>query len=70
MSQPAKHVSSSFDIAPYALKNDVLMMSSLTDRFFRAHSKGCLIATANFATMLLQKMTRSTFLKSKSIKTG
>ena len=38
--------------------------------FSRAHSKACLIAIANFATMLLQKMTRSTFLKSKSTKTG
>jgi phosphate transport system protein len=30
-----KHISSSFDAALYALKNDVLMMSSLTDRMFQ-----------------------------------
>jgi phosphate transport system protein len=31
----AKHISSSFDAALYGLKNDVLMMSSLTDRIFQ-----------------------------------
>ena len=30
-----KHISSSFDAALYGLKNDVLMMSSLTDRIFQ-----------------------------------
>ena len=35
MPQPAKHISSSFDAALYGLKNDVLMMSSLTDRMFQ-----------------------------------
>src|ERR1700730_8352269 len=36
----AKHISSSFDIALYALKNDVLMMSSLTDRLFQSALEG------------------------------
>ena len=31
----AKHIRSSFDAALYGLKNDVLMMSSLTDRIFQ-----------------------------------
>src|SRR5215469_17377127 len=31
----ARHISSSFDAALYGLKNDVLMMSSLTDRIFQ-----------------------------------
>jgi phosphate uptake regulator len=35
MSGRAKHISSSFDAALYGLKNDVLMMSSLTDRIFQ-----------------------------------
>jgi hypothetical protein len=35
----AKHISSSFDIALYALKNDVLMMSSLMARLFELYSK-------------------------------
>jgi len=35
MSEPAKHISSSFDAALYGLKNDALMMSSLTDRIFQ-----------------------------------
>ena len=35
MSERAKHISSSFDAALYGLKNDVLMMSSLTDRIFQ-----------------------------------
>ena len=35
MSDQAKHISSSFDAALYGLRNDVLMMSSLTDRIFQ-----------------------------------
>jgi phosphate transport system protein len=35
MPEPAKHISSSFDAALYGLRNDVLMMSSLTDRMFQ-----------------------------------
>ena len=34
MAERAKHISTSFDAALYSLKNDVLMMSSLTDRIF------------------------------------
>ena len=35
MADRAKHISSSFEAALYGLKNDVLMMSSLTDRIFQ-----------------------------------
>jgi phosphate transport system protein len=35
MADRGKHIRSSFDAALYALKNDVLMMSSLTDRIFQ-----------------------------------
>ena len=35
MPERAKHISTSFDAALYSLKNDVLMMSSLTDRIFQ-----------------------------------
>ena len=35
-----KHISSSFDIALCALKNDVLKMSSLTDRLFQSALEG------------------------------
>jgi phosphate transport system protein len=35
MPEPSKHISSSFDAALYGIKNDVLMMSSLTDRIFQ-----------------------------------
>ena len=35
MPDPAKHISSGFDAALYGLRNDVLMMSSLTDRIFQ-----------------------------------
>src|SRR5260370_40462752 len=35
MAERAKYISSSFDAALYGLKNDVLMMSSLTDRIFQ-----------------------------------
>jgi phosphate transport system protein len=34
MMEQAKHISSSFDAALYGLRNDVLMMASLTDRLF------------------------------------
>jgi phosphate uptake regulator len=36
MIERAKHISSSFDSALYGLRNDVLMMSSLTDRIFQS----------------------------------
>ena len=35
MTERTKHISSSFDAALYGLKNDVLMMSSLTDRILQ-----------------------------------
>jgi phosphate transport system protein len=35
MIEGSKHIRSSFDAALYGLKNDVLMMSSLTDRIFQ-----------------------------------
>ena len=35
MPEQAKHISSSFDAALYGLRNDVLMMSSLTDRILQ-----------------------------------
>ena len=38
----AKHIRSSFDAALYGLKNDVLMMSSLTDRIFQTAFKALL----------------------------
>jgi phosphate transport system protein len=42
MAEQSKHISSSFDAALYGLKNDVLMMSSLTDRMFQAAVEGLL----------------------------
>ena len=42
MEERSKHISSSFDAALYGLKNDVLMMSSLTDRIFQAAVEGLL----------------------------
>jgi phosphate transport system protein len=35
MLDPTKHIISSFDAALYELKNDVLMMASLTDRMLQ-----------------------------------
>ena len=35
MPEQGKHISSSYDAAIYGLRNDVLMMSSLTDRIFQ-----------------------------------
>jgi phosphate transport system protein len=42
MAEQSKHISSSFDAALYGIKNDVLMMSSLTDRMFQAAVEGLL----------------------------
>ena len=42
MPERSKHIRSSFDAALYSLKNDVLMMSSLTDRSFQAAVEGLL----------------------------
>jgi len=42
MAEQSKHIISSFDAALYGLKNDVLMMSSLTDRMFQAAVEGLL----------------------------
>ena len=42
MAEQSKHIISSFDAALYGLKNDVLLMSSLTDRMFQAAVEGLL----------------------------
>jgi hypothetical protein len=42
MAERSKHISSSFEAALYGLKNDVLMMSRLTDRIFQAAMEGLL----------------------------
>jgi phosphate transport system protein len=42
MPERAKHISSSFDGALYGLKNDILMMSTLTDRMFQNAITGLL----------------------------
>jgi phosphate transport system protein len=42
MTERAKHIRSSFDAALYGLKNDVLMMSSITDRIFQNAFDGLL----------------------------
>jgi phosphate transport system protein len=42
MAEQSKHISSSFDAALYGIKNDVLMMSSLTDRMFQGAVEGLL----------------------------
>ena len=42
MAERSKHISSSFEAALYGLKNDVLTMSSLTDRIFQAAMEGLL----------------------------
>ena len=42
MIERVKHISSSFDAALYGLKNDVLMMSSLTDGIFQTAFKALL----------------------------
>jgi phosphate transport system protein len=42
MAEQSKHIISNFDAALYGLKNDVLMMASLTDRMFQTAVEGLL----------------------------
>jgi hypothetical protein len=70
MIERAKHISSGFDSALYGLRNDVLMMSSLTDRIFQNAFEALLNLIASFAITSLQKIKRSTFLRSRLIRTG
>ena len=48
MAHQAKHISSNFDVALYALKNDVLKMSSLTDRMFQSAVDGLFNRNSQF----------------------
>ncbi len=53
MGDQSKHISSSFDAALYGLKNDVLMMSSLTDRMFQAAVEGLLNRDSDLCTQVV-----------------
>jgi phosphate transport system protein len=70
MAQPAKHISSSFDIALYALKNDVLKMSSLTDRLFQSALEGLFNRNSELCDHVVAEDDEVDILESKSIKTG
>ena len=53
MAEQSKHISSSFDAALYGLKNDVLMMSSLTDRIFQAAVEGLLNRDSDLSSQVV-----------------
>jgi phosphate transport system protein len=53
MPERSKHISSSFDAALYGLKNDVLMMSSLTDRIFQAAVEGLLNRNSDLCSQVV-----------------
>ena len=53
MAEQSKHISSSFDAALYGLKNDALMMSSLTDRMFQAAVEGLLHRDSDLCTQIV-----------------
>jgi phosphate transport system protein len=53
MAERSKHISSSFEAALYSLKNDVLMMSSLTDRIFQAAVEGLLNRDSNLCSQVV-----------------
>ena len=61
MADRAKHISSSFDAALYGLKNDVLMISSLTDRIFQTPFGALLNRISEFCDYIVAEMKRSTF---------
>jgi phosphate transport system protein len=53
MAEQSKHIISSFDAAAYGLKNDVLMMSSLTDRIFQAAVEGLLNRDSDLCSQVI-----------------
>jgi len=53
MPERSKHIRSSFDAALYSLKNDVLMMSSLTDRSFQAAVEGLLNRDSDLCSQVI-----------------
>jgi phosphate transport system protein len=53
MAEQSKHISSSFEAALYGLKNDILMMSSLTDRMFQAAVEGLLNRDSDLCTQIV-----------------
>jgi phosphate uptake regulator len=69
MAERAKHIRSSFDAALYGLKNDVLMMSSLTDRIFQTAFEALLKGDSELCDHVISEDNRSTFSRSISIKT-
>jgi phosphate transport system protein len=54
MAEQSKHIISSFDAALYGLKNDVLMMSSLTDRMFQAAVEGLLNLDSDLCNQVIE----------------
>ncbi|MBV8212290.1 MAG: phosphate signaling complex protein PhoU [Verrucomicrobia bacterium] len=53
MPEPTKHISSSYDAALYGLRNDVLMMSSLTDRILQTAFEGFLTRNGELCDLVI-----------------
>jgi phosphate transport system protein len=53
MPDQVKHISSSYDAALYGLKNDVLMMSSLTDRILQAAFEGLMARNSELCDQVI-----------------
>jgi phosphate transport system protein len=54
MAEVSKHIISSFDYALYGLKNDILMMSSLTDRIFQTAVEGLLNRDSDLCNQVVE----------------
>jgi phosphate transport system protein len=54
MAEVSKHIISSFDNALYGLKNDILMMSSLTDRIFQTAVEGLLNRDSDLCSQVVE----------------
>jgi phosphate transport system protein len=65
MAEQSKHISSSFDAALYGLKNDVLMMSSLTDRMLQAAVEGLLKRDSDLCRQVIADDDEIDFLEKK-----
>jgi phosphate uptake regulator len=51
-----KHIISSYDAALYSLRNDVLMMSSLTDRILQTAFEAFLTRNSELCDQVLRKI--------------
>jgi phosphate uptake regulator len=69
MPEQAKHILSSYDTALYGLRNDVLMMSSLTDRSLQTAFEALLTRNNELCDLVIAEDEQIDTLEKQVIKT-